>query len=150
MLHKLVEHLPELTAKGLNLAVITQAPPDATQAFCAEYAPGILCLSDQQREAYSAYGLGTGSMRQTFLSANVWKSNRKLEQERGWKSELPPEGQDAMLMSGTFIIGRDGRIRLPYYYDDIADHPPVELLLKGVMGMDWDTPLESPIKPEDK
>ena len=57
-------------------------------------------------------------------------------------------GQDAFQMSGIFIIGPDGRIRLPYYYDDIADHPPVELLMGGVMGMNWSTPFDSPIEHE--
>jgi len=37
-------------------------------------------------------------------------------------------------------ISTDGRIRLPYYYEDIADHPPVDLLLHGVMGSNWDQP----------
>jgi peroxiredoxin len=148
MLDQLVHALPELAQKGLSLAVITQADPESTGAFCAEYAPGVLCLADPAREAYAAYGLGRGTMRQTFFSTNVWRSNSRLNKSKGWKTELPPQGQDAMLMSGTFIIGADGRIRLPYYYDDIADHPPIDLLLKGIMGMDWGTPLESPIKPE--
>jgi hypothetical protein len=87
-------------------------------------------------------------MLQSVFSPKVLRSNKKLKDEKGWKAELPPEGQDAFQMSGTFIIGPDGRIRLPYYYDDIADHPPVELLLRGVMGMDWSTPLDSPIEPE--
>ena len=147
MLDQLVHSQPDLAKKNLSLAAITQAEPEATAAFCAEYAPGVLCLADPERHAYEAYGLGRGTMRQTFFSANVWRSNRRLNQQKGWKTELPPSGQDAMLMSGTFVIGPDGRIRMPYYYDDIADHPPVELLLKGIMGMDWDTPLESPIKP---
>jgi peroxiredoxin len=149
MLEQLIQLIPDLTGKGYQLAVITQASPDETKAFCAEYAPGVLCLSDAERNAYTAYGLGRGTMRQTFLSSNIWRSNRKLKQKKGWKTELPPPGQDALLMSATFIIGSDSRIRLPYYYDNIADHPPVSLLLKGVMGMDWETPFESPIKPEE-
>jgi hypothetical protein len=58
---------------------------------------------------------------------------------------MPPEGQDAYQMAGTFVIGTDGRIRLPYYYEDIADHPPVELLLHGLLGMQWSEPLEIPL-----
>ena len=147
MLDQLVVSQAELAQKGLALAVITQAPPEAARAFCDQYAPGVLCLADPERKAYAAYGLGRGSVGQTLLSGRVWRSNARLQRERGWKSELPPAGQDALLMSGTFIIGTDGRIRLPYYYDNIADHPPVELLLRGVMGMDWQKPLESPIEP---
>ena len=53
-----------------------------------------------------------------------------------------------MLMSGTFVIGPDGLVRLPYYYENIADHPPLDLLVKGIMGADWKKPLGSPITPE--
>ena len=148
MLDQLVKFTPELAARGLALAVVTQGTPEIARAFCSERAPGVLCLADPDRQAYLAFGLGQASLTQSILSLNVMKSNQRLEAEKGWKPELPPVGQDAFQMSGTFIIGPDGRIRLPYYYDDIADHPPVELLMGGVMGMDWSTPLDSPIAPE--
>ncbi len=51
-------------------------------------------------------------------------------------------------MAGLFVIGKDGRIHLPYYYDDIADHPPLDLLLHGVLGVNWVKPLEKPVVPE--
>ena len=148
MLDQLAASKPEFEDKGLNLVLVTQGTPEAAKKFCAERAPGLTCLADPDRVAYRAYGLGRVSLLQSVLSPRVMKSNKRLEREKGWKPELPPAGQDALQMSGTFVIGADGRIRLPYYYDDIADHPPLELLLRGVMGMDWSTPLESPIKPE--
>jgi peroxiredoxin len=148
MLDELVNGYPELVSAGLSLAVVTQGTLEQAKEFCSERAPGILCLADPERKAYTAYGLGRGSLRQTFLSARVWKSNRRLKKTRGWGTELPPPGQDSMLMSGTFVIGPEGLIRMPYYYDDIADHPPLELLVKGVLGADWNKPLESPISPD--
>jgi peroxiredoxin len=148
MLELLVGLNPDLMGKGLNLVVVTQGTPEAARAFCAARAPGILCLADPERQAYQAYGLGQATWFQSVLSPRVLKSNRRLEREKNWKPELPPAGQDAFQMSGTFVIGPDGRIRLPYYYDDIADHPSADLLLRGVMGMDWSTPLDSPIDPE--
>ncbi len=148
MLDQLVQAKPEFTARDLSLALVTQATPEASKVFCAERAPGITCLADPERVAYRAYGLGRASLFQSVFSPRVLKSNQRLEREKGWKPEMPPAGQDAFQMSGTFVIGPDGRIRLPYYYDDIADHPSVELLLRGLMGMDWSTPLESPIQPE--
>ena len=148
MLDELVTGYPELVDAGLSLAVVTQGTLDQTKEFCAERAPGILCLSDPERKVYAAFGLERGTLRQTFLSAQVWKSNRKLKKTRGWNTELPPPGQDSMLMSGTFVIGPDGLVRLPYYYENIADHPPLDLLVKGIMGTDWKKPLGSPITPE--
>jgi peroxiredoxin len=145
MMDNLVQFKPEMAARGLALAVVTQGTPETAKAFCAERAPGVTCLADPDRAAYRAYGLSRATWWQSILSVRVMQSNRRLAREKGWKPELPPAGQDAMQMSGTFIIGPDGKIRLPYYYDDIADHPPVELLLRGVMGMDWSTPLDAPI-----
>jgi peroxiredoxin len=145
MVEQLIHFTPEISARGIGLAIVTHAAPEAAKAFCEERAPTVRCLADPDRSAYRAYGLGRASIWQTFLSLNVWRSNNRLKREKGWDTDLPPAGQDAMQMGGTFIIGVDGRIRLPYYYQDIADHPPVELLLGGVMGMDWNKPLEGPI-----
>jgi peroxiredoxin len=147
MFDTLVGSRSELETQGLGLVIVTQGTPEQTRVFCTERAPGTTCLADPQRRAYQAYGLGRGNLFQTLLSPRVWKSNKQLAESKGWKPEKPPRGQDAFIMSGTFIIGTDGRIRLPYYYEDIADHPPVDLLLRGIMGMRWDEPLDSPIHP---
>lgn len=148
MLEDLSGLQPRLAAGKLGLAIVTQAEPAAARAFCAERAPGLTCLADPERAAYRAYGLGQASIFQSLLSPRVMKSNQRLQKEKGWKPEMPPSGQDAFQMSGTFVIGTDGRIRLPYYYDDIADHPSADLLLRGLMGMDWSAPFDSPLKPE--
>lgn len=148
MLDQLIQFTPEFVNKGLSLAVVTQASPAAAGKFCSERAPGVTCLADPQRIAYRAFALSKANIFQTFLSRNVMRSNKRLQKEKGWIPEMPPAGQDAFQMSGIFIIGTDGRIRLPYYYDDIADHPSVEILMGGVMGMNWSVPLDSPIDPE--
>lgn len=149
---EMVDHLvvasPDLKEKNLGLVIVTQGTPEAAREFCAERAPDIICLADPERKAYRAYGLDRANVWQSFLSFNVWRSNRRLKRERGWNTDLPPNGQDAMQMAGTFIIAPDGRIRLPYYYDDIADHPSVDLLLHGVMGMEWGQSFEGPVAPE--
>lgn len=147
MVDRLVAVSPEIKAKNLGLVIITQGTPEEAKVFCSERAPGVTCLADPERNAYRAYGLDRADLWQSFLSLNVWRSNRRLKRERGWNTDLPPKGQDALQMAGTFIIAPDGRIRLPYYYDDIADHPSVDLLLHGVMGLDWNNPFEGPVAP---
>jgi peroxiredoxin len=147
MVDALYTSAEEFQKKDLALAIVTQGTLESAKAFCEERAPGQLCLADPERKAYRAYGLERANVWQTFLSWNVWRSNKRLKEERGWETELPPEGQDAMQLAGTFVIATDGRIRMPYYYDDIADHPPVDLLLHGVLGMDWNQPFEGPVAP---
>lgn len=147
MVDTLSKAAPEIKSNGLGLAFVTQGTTDTAKTFCEERAPGQLCLADPERIAYRAYGLERATIWQSFLSWRVWQSNRRLKKERGWNTDLPPVGQDSMQLAGTFVISTNGRIRLPYYYDNIADHPPVDLLLHGVMGMDWNQPFEGPVAP---
>ena len=146
MLDELVAGRDRIQAAGLNMAVIMQGTPEATAEFAAQFAPGLLCLADPERVAYRAFGLERGNLFQTFLNPKVWKAVSKASQ-KGYKVEPPPPGQDAMQMSGTFIISTGGRLLLPYYYDHIADHPPLELLLKGVLSTGWEKPFQGPLGP---
>ncbi len=144
MLSQLVQTKTALEDAGLAIAAITQGQPDETAEFCRQRAPGIRCLSDPERKAYRAYGLERGTVWQVALAPEVVMRTVRAG-KRGHTVERPPAGQDVMQMSGTFIIGRDGRIRLPYYYDTIADHPPVDLLLHGVLSTGWDKAFEGPL-----
>ena len=143
MMDQLIGAHQALTEKGLRLAIVSHASAESAKKFCDLRAPGAVCLADPDRSAYHAYGLYQGTLWQTLFSPRIWISNRRLARTKGYKPELPPEGQDAYQMSGTFIIGREGRIHLPYYYEDIADHPPVDLILHGIMGTDWNRPFDS-------
>lgn len=148
MVDSLSAEADKFEQKGLALAIVTQGTPESAKAFCEERAPGQLCLADPERKAYRAYGLEQANIFQTFLSSRVWKSNRRLKKERGWDTELPPDGQDAMQMAGLFVISSNGHIRMPYYYDNIADHPPMDLLIQGVFGLNWNQAFEGPVAPE--
>ncbi|GAB1469787.1 hypothetical protein MASR2M66_06640 [Chloroflexota bacterium] len=143
MLDQLIDAHQSLIEAGLQLAIVSHASAESAKAFCDQRAPNALCLADPDRSAYKAYGLYQGTFWQTLISPRIWLSNRRLARQKGFKPEMPHPGQDVYQMSGTFVIGTDGRIRLPYYYEDIADHPPVELLLHGIMGMDWKKPFDS-------
>ena len=143
MLDQLIDSRPAFTERGLRLVIISHASAESARQFCDLRAPSAICLADPDRSAYHAYGLYQGTVWQTLLSPRIWLSNRRLARTKGYKPELPHPGQDAYQMSGTFIIGTDGRIRLPYYYEDIGDHPPVDLILHGIMGADWNKPFDS-------
>lgn len=146
MLDELVSGHQKITQAGLNLAVINQGAPEATALFAEKFAPGLLMLYDPQRKAYEAYGLERGNLFQTFINPKIWAAISRAR-KKGFQVETPPEGQDAMQMSGTFIISTSGLILLPYYYDHIADHPPLDLLLSGVLSSSWDQPFDGPIGP---
>lgn len=143
MVDQLIDAHQALTEAGLQLAIVSHASAESAKAFCDQRAPNAICLADPDRTAYKAYGLYRGTLWQTIISPRIWMSNRRLARTKGFKPEIPHAGQDAYQMSGTFVIGTDGRIRLPYYYEDIADHPPVDLLLHGIMGVDWKKPFDT-------
>ena len=144
MLDELVAGRAKIKKAGLDIAVVTQGVPQETKLFSEEHAPGLKALSDPERRAYQAYGPERGSIFQTFLNIKVWMAVSKAR-KKGYQVETPPEGQDAMQMSGTFIISPQGRVLLPFYYDHIADHPALDLLLEGVLATPWDLPFEGPI-----
>lgn len=144
MLDELVAGRDKIKKAGLDIAVITQGVPAETALFMDEHAPGLLALSDPQRTAYRAYGLERGTLFQTFLNLKVWRAVSR-SRRKGYLVETPPEGQDAMQMSGTFIISPQGRVLLPFYYDNIADHPALDLLLEGVLSTGWEQPFEGRI-----
>jgi peroxiredoxin len=149
MLYELQQSLHEFEHHGINLAIITQGKPEETREFCEQYAPGMVCLSDLDHKVYAAYGLGRGNLVQTILSPEIWKGNSRAR-KKGFIPQMPPTGQDAFLMSGLFIIGSNGRVRFPYYYDNIADHPPLSQLMQGFLGTPWKLPLDGPLKPESE
>jgi peroxiredoxin len=149
MLDELVAGREKIAQAGLGIAVVMQASPEASAVFAERFAPGLLCLADPQREAYKAFGLERGNLFQTFLNPKVWSAINQAR-KKGYEIEPPPPGQDSMQMSGTFIISNTGKILLPYYYDHIADHPPLDLLLSGVLSTRWDHNFDGPIGPEIK
>jgi hypothetical protein len=90
--------------------------------------------------------LERGNLFQTFLNPKVWSAISK-SRKKGYPVDPPPPGQDAMQMSGVFIISKEGRVELPYYYDYIADHPSLDLLLSGVLSTGWNQSFEGPVGP---
>ncbi|MBN1231024.1 MAG: AhpC/TSA family protein [Anaerolineales bacterium] len=146
MINELLEGKQKIEKAGLNILIVSQGTPEATAIFSKEYAPDLTFVCDPDREAYAAYGLERGNLFQTFLNPKVW-SAVSAARKKGMRVDRPPKGQDAMQMSGTFVISTKGYIMLPYYYDHIADHPPLDLILSGVLGTDWSHPFEGPVGP---
>ena len=144
VLDRFVRAKEKIVEAGLNLVVIMQGSPEETDAFAKQFAPGLTCLSDPDREAYTAFGLERGNFIQTVLNPKIW-SAISASRKKGYRLESPPPGQDAKQMSGIFIINKQGRIVLPYYYDHIADHPPLGLLLTGILFTGWDKDFEGPL-----
>jgi peroxiredoxin len=146
MLDELVAGRDKIKKAGLDIAIVLMGSVESSLEFSQKFAPGLKCLTDPDRKVYQAYGIERGGIFQTFFNLKVWRAIRQSS-KKGYKVEQPPEGQDAMQMSAIFIINRSGKIVLPYYFDHIADHPTIDLLLSGVMSTGWDKDFEGPIGP---
>ena len=111
--------------RGAQIAAVTLGDPAETHTFCGERAPGLQCLADPTQQTYRAFGLGRANM-QSLLAPQVMLAGMQAAVE----GHLPsaPVG-DPLQMPGTFVIGRDGRIRLAYYSRNVADHPALDVLL---------------------
>jgi peroxiredoxin len=149
MLDELVSSRKRIEESGLSIYVVLQGSIESSIEFAKRFAPGLLCLTDPERKAYKAYGLERGGVFQTFLNPKVWAAISRAR-KKGYFVEPPPEGQDSLQMSGLFVINQAGRIVLPYYFDHIADHPSLELLLSGVLSTRWDQPFDGPVGPGTK
>ncbi|HWQ46243.1 MAG TPA: AhpC/TSA family protein, partial [Longilinea sp.] len=146
MLSELVEGKEKIESAGLAIAVIMQGTPEATAKFAVTFAPGLQVFADPELKAYKAYKLEKGNIFQTFINGKVWAAIARAR-KKGYYVERPPAGQDAMQMAGFFVISTAGKIELPFYYDNIADHPPLELLLDGVLSTKWDAAFDGPVGP---
>ena len=146
LLSELVTSKPKLDNAGLDIAVIMHASPHDAAQFAENFAHGLLSLADPDRKAYQAYGVERGNIWQTVLTWKVYRAVKEAK-KKGLMLEPPPAGHDAMQMSAIFIINTRGKIVLPFYYDNIADHPSLDVLLSGVLTTAWDKPFEGPIGP---
>lgn len=104
------------------------AEPEEAQRFCGDRAPGILCLSDPQRTAFRAFGIGLAGPLE-LMTPDVFFAGAQATLEGHLPG--PPTG-DVFQMPAAFVIGADGRVRLAYYSRNVADYPHVATLLAAL------------------
>jgi peroxiredoxin len=130
------EHLSKLSraddrirAAGAETIAIFQYEAEATKAHCEGRGVPFDCLGDPLHEAYAQVELGKGNLRQ-MAGWRVMKKARSAYRAGGGLGK--PQGISVMQMPGTFVIGRDGRVLLPYYSETAADNPSVETQLAAI------------------
>ena len=117
----------EFERRGARVAAVTQGTPSATASLCGRHQVPFRCFADPTREAYAAFGLGRGSIAQVMGPQVLLKAT--LSAMRG---NVGPPGGDIFQMAGTFVIGRDGIIRLAYRGGDISGLPPMNTIFAAL------------------
>lgn len=111
---------------GFQVVLAGLGRAEQAEKFRAEFSLSFPIICDPQKELYSMFGLGRGTVR-TMASATVLiRGLRAMYQ--GYTPGIPHG--DMMQMPGVFLIDIDGNIRYAHYSKDPSDHPPVDSLLK--------------------
>jgi peroxiredoxin len=113
---------------GAVVVLIGQGSPEEGAGFCRRKHLPFPCLLDGDKSAYRAYGLRRRNLAVVvsphivgpFVRANLNPETR----QRGL------EGGDFFQMPGTFVVDREGVVRLAHRNRTIADSPPNQLLLE--------------------
>ena len=127
---QLADHEERLAERGASVVLIGQGTPNDASWFSVRRPNPFPLLLDPERDAYRAFGLERTHILRVldprlavpFVRANV----------RADTGQAGLHGGDFFQLPGTFIVGRDGRIRYAHRYRHIADHPSVHTIL-GVL-----------------
>lgn len=124
-LRQLREVYPECQALDAEIVALTMGQPGATGEFCRQQGTPFVCLSDYERQAYQAFGLGNSLM--GAVHPTTWLSYAREVLKGNLPRPMPPSmtGQ----MSGTFIIDRRGLVRFAHPSKTAADNPAMDELL---------------------
>lgn len=87
-------------------------------------------LSDPERTAYSAFGIGRGKVRRVW----GWRMVRRyieIYREQGF--EMPTKAtEDTLQLGGNFIVDPKGILIYGYWGEGPDDRPPVQELIDAV------------------
>jgi peroxiredoxin len=98
------------------VAIVTPASPINTRQLCDSHRISFHCLADPDREAYRAFGLQRGGIAQVMGPEVMMKTMRSL-----FRGNFGLPGGDVFQLGGSFVIGKDGIIRLAHAASDASD-----------------------------
>lgn len=119
----MLAHREEL---GLRVVVVGFAGAESLAGYQRrQNLDDVLVLSDPERRAYHAVGLGRGSIARVWLDPRVWWRYAQLL-HRGRRLESAHE--DTLQLGGDVLVGADGRIRSIHRSRGPEDRPTIRTL----------------------
>jgi peroxiredoxin len=123
-------HRDRLAAAGISVLVVAQAEPKNVAWWTAKHPQPFPIVSDHNRTAYRAFGLGRVSwlhfIRPDVLLGYLWVI------VRGWRVRKPVRGEDVLQLGGDFVLDRDRRLVFAYPSRAATDRPSAEQILAAV------------------
>ncbi len=111
-----------------EVAVVTFTPHEQLSLYRERLGLPFALLSDPDRTAYGAYGLGRGSVWRVYGPRVVLRYVELLRHGR----KLQRITEDTLQLGGDFVVGRDGRLVYALQPDGPDDRPPVTDIVQAV------------------
>lgn len=117
---------------GLNPVIVSQGEPSRAAAYRLEHGLPCPVLCDPDHAAYRAYGIGQWSVERVLFDApdSFWTherdTGRRFQDSR--RAAGRPPVDDPWRAVAEFVVGPDGRVRLPYAYQYCEDFPDPRVL----------------------
>ena len=117
---------------GLTPVVVAQGEPVRAAAYRAEHRLPCPVLCDPDHDAYRAYGIGQWSVERVLFDAPeaFWDHARatgaSFQDARRAAGRAPVD--DPWRATAEFVVGTDGRVRLPHAYQHCEDFPDPRVL----------------------
>ena len=109
------------------VAAVAPGSPFRTRELCESHQVPFRCLADPDREVYRAFDLQRGSIAQIMRPEVIAKSMASL-----FRGNFGPPGGDIFQLGGSFVIDKDGLIRLSHAAADPSDLLPVSTILANL------------------
>ena len=126
------DRLDELGADTI-VVLVTFTDHDALDGYLDHHELPFVVLSDRQRAAYRAYGLGRGRVWRVW----GWRAGREYLRlmRRGFRRLRRPT-EDTLQLGGDFVVDRAGRLRYGYWGEGPDDRPTVDEIVAAVRALD--------------
>ena len=93
----------EFESRGAKVALVTMGNPEQTSEFCRERGVPFVCLSDPEKETYTAFGLQRGGAREMLSPRNAIRGAQTFLKG----NTLGKPVGDPLQMPGAFVLDGD-------------------------------------------
>ena len=121
---------PAIQALGGDVIAVSFEPPAQVAAFLAQSPQPFRVLSDPERKAYQAFGLGRTSFWGILRPGVLWRYLKLMFE--GWQPRKPGAQADLWQLGGDFIVDREGKVVFAYPSANATDRPSNEMLMDGM------------------
>lgn len=122
------QHHGELTAAGLQVAVVGIGEPKHAQRYCGELAPSVTCFVNKTLEAYRAFGMREGTVLE--LVGPQALANAAGAFGRGARQGAATG--NTLMLGGVVLIDAAGVVRYAMFERHTGEHPSFNDILSEV------------------